>query len=272
MMEDLIKQGATAFKAGDRETARKLLTEAINQFPDDERAWGWMYNVSTSDDERILCLKQMIRINPKNEKAAQILNDLVEYTPPLVSPKLINNNQNLTTTSENANKYLSSNSSSRDKKVMLILVGLFFIIILALGEWLFLKNFSGNHLLSANSLPLTSLCNDNILNRFNKMKRPDSDLSIPEESARDWKNTRGCANNGPLCEDEKWYLENQSGANGCNVIYSVKLNGETQTIKMFYIDLTNERLYMSDDLNTLGVPKWVFRLNNDARYLVLPSK
>jgi Tfp pilus assembly protein PilF len=44
-MDDLIKQGAAAFKAGDLETARKLLTEAVKQFPDDERAWGWMYNI-----------------------------------------------------------------------------------------------------------------------------------------------------------------------------------------------------------------------------------
>ena len=39
-MDDLIKQGATAFKAGDIETARKLFTEAIKQSPDNERAWG----------------------------------------------------------------------------------------------------------------------------------------------------------------------------------------------------------------------------------------
>ena len=79
-MDDLIKQGAIAFKAGEVETARKLLAEAVKQFPDDERAWGWMYNVCTTDQERILCLKQMIHINPKNEKAQNILFNLENQT------------------------------------------------------------------------------------------------------------------------------------------------------------------------------------------------
>ncbi len=39
-MEDLIKQGATAFKAGDLDTARNLFNDAVKQSPDDERAWG----------------------------------------------------------------------------------------------------------------------------------------------------------------------------------------------------------------------------------------
>jgi Flp pilus assembly protein TadD len=38
MKDDLIKQGATAFKAGDLDIARRLLTEAIKLHPDDERA------------------------------------------------------------------------------------------------------------------------------------------------------------------------------------------------------------------------------------------
>lgn|GEM_PF-5780401 len=84
-MEDLIKQGAAAFKAGDVETARKLLRQAANQFPDDERAWGWMYNVCDSEKDRIICLRQILRINPKNEKAQKIFlsldNQIKDYIP-----------------------------------------------------------------------------------------------------------------------------------------------------------------------------------------------
>ena len=82
-MDDLIKQGATAARAGDKETARKLLSEAVKQFPDDERAWGWLYTVCTTDQERSNCLKQIIRINPQNDKAKQLLEDLNEYEPSL---------------------------------------------------------------------------------------------------------------------------------------------------------------------------------------------
>ncbi len=79
-MDDLIKQGAAAFKTGDLVNARIFLADAIKQFPDDERAWGWMYNVCSTDEERILCLKQMIRLNPQNEKARNMLLGLDKQT------------------------------------------------------------------------------------------------------------------------------------------------------------------------------------------------
>lgn len=85
-MDDLIQQGVNAFKSGDKENARKLLSAAIKQNPDSERAWGWMYNVTNNDKERIACLQQMVRINPKNEKARQILSELTGSDFPLERP------------------------------------------------------------------------------------------------------------------------------------------------------------------------------------------
>ena len=71
-MEDLLQQGITAYRAGKRDEARKFFTTLVKQNPDSERAWEWMYNVCSTDNERIHCLKQIIRINPKNEKANQL--------------------------------------------------------------------------------------------------------------------------------------------------------------------------------------------------------
>jgi hypothetical protein len=85
-MDDLIQQGVDAFKAGDKESARKLLSQAIKQNPDSERAWGWMYNVCNTEQERIHCLKQIVRINPQNEKANQRINELTVSDFPLESP------------------------------------------------------------------------------------------------------------------------------------------------------------------------------------------
>jgi hypothetical protein len=85
-MEDQLKQGALAFKAGDLETAKKLFIGAVRQYPDDERAWGWLGHVSSTDQERILCLKQMIRINPNNEKARNNLLKLEGQVASLNSP------------------------------------------------------------------------------------------------------------------------------------------------------------------------------------------
>jgi hypothetical protein len=85
-MNDLIQQGVNAYKSGDRENARRLFIAAVKQFPDDEHSWGWLYNVCNTDQERIQCLKQVLRINPKNEKAGQLLNRLTANDFPLERP------------------------------------------------------------------------------------------------------------------------------------------------------------------------------------------
>ena len=72
-MNDLIKQGIDAYQSGDFETARKVLSEAVTKFPENERAWGYLYNVCTEDQDRIYCLKQMIKINPGNQKTRSAL-------------------------------------------------------------------------------------------------------------------------------------------------------------------------------------------------------
>jgi hypothetical protein len=81
-MDDLLQQGITAYKAGKRDEARKIFIAFIKQNPESERGWGWMYDVSGEDKERIYCLQQMLRINPKQEKAKQLLDQLL--APPLI--------------------------------------------------------------------------------------------------------------------------------------------------------------------------------------------
>jgi tetratricopeptide (TPR) repeat protein len=76
-MEDLLQQGITAYKAGKRDEARKIFIAVVKQSPNNESAWGWMYQASHNDQERIHCLKQVLRINPNNEKVKQLLGTLV---------------------------------------------------------------------------------------------------------------------------------------------------------------------------------------------------
>src|SRR5215216_5281861 len=76
-MDDLLQQGITAYRAGNRDEARRAFITVLKQNPDSERAWGWMNNVCQTDQERIHCLKQILRINPKNDKARQYLDQLL---------------------------------------------------------------------------------------------------------------------------------------------------------------------------------------------------
>lgn len=129
-MDDLIQQGANAFKAGDKETARKLLITAVKQNPDNERAWGWMYNVCNTDQERIQCLKQMLRINPKNEKANQLLNQLTGFDFPLDAPlSSVPIGQNVQTINNASAQSSGLDGISIIIIVLLIILGLFWIAI-----------------------------------------------------------------------------------------------------------------------------------------------
>lgn len=76
-MDDLLQKGIEAYKAGKRDEARKIFISIVKQSPDNERAWGRLYDVANNDQERTQCLKQILRINPKNEKAKEFLNQLL---------------------------------------------------------------------------------------------------------------------------------------------------------------------------------------------------
>jgi len=80
-VDDLLQQGITAFKAGKREEARKIFSAVVKQNPENSRAWGWMYNASNDDNERIYCVKQMLRIDPKNKQANKLYKELTASKP-----------------------------------------------------------------------------------------------------------------------------------------------------------------------------------------------
>ncbi|MCC6690206.1 MAG: hypothetical protein IT235_01610 [Bacteroidia bacterium] len=85
-MDDLLQQGIIAYKAGKRDEARKYFIAAIKQNQDNERAWQFMYNVANDDKEKLSCLQQILRINPQNEKATTLLNQLKNSDSHLQSP------------------------------------------------------------------------------------------------------------------------------------------------------------------------------------------
>jgi len=76
MSDELISQGIAAVKAGDNKQARQLLGEAIRKYPNDERSWGWFYNVAENDTERLMSVKEVLRISPNNTRAKQLLEKL----------------------------------------------------------------------------------------------------------------------------------------------------------------------------------------------------
>lgn len=68
-MNELTQRGINALKANDRASARKLLAAALQQDPNDATAWLWLAAVMETPDQRIDCLRQVLKIDPNNQAA-----------------------------------------------------------------------------------------------------------------------------------------------------------------------------------------------------------
>jgi endonuclease YncB( thermonuclease family) len=84
MAEDHLVQGIAASKAGNRQEARRLLSAAIRAAPNDERTWGWFYTVCENDEERLRCLKEVLRINPNNPAVKMKYDELAGRTSSII--------------------------------------------------------------------------------------------------------------------------------------------------------------------------------------------
>ena len=90
---DLLQRGIAAAKAGQREVARKLLTQAAEQDERSVAAWLWLSSVVDNLDDREVCLENVLTLDSANQMARKGLDWVREqkaaapsvYTPPLMS-------------------------------------------------------------------------------------------------------------------------------------------------------------------------------------------
>lgn len=129
-MDNLLQQGVIAYRAGKRDEARKFFIAAVKQNQNDERAWGWMYNVANNDQERIYCLKQILRNNHQNEKANKLLNELSGFEPPLEMPQTgasTKQNQRVVTPQQSKPPEKVTKKQNSNTKILAILIGVVFL-------------------------------------------------------------------------------------------------------------------------------------------------
>ncbi len=72
----LIREGVAAYKAGRREEAIKLLGKATELDERNEEAWLWLSAVVDTLENQLICLENVIAINPSNTRAAQGLESI----------------------------------------------------------------------------------------------------------------------------------------------------------------------------------------------------
>jgi hypothetical protein len=65
----LVRQGIAAARSGRSAEARQLLEHAVQINSNDEMAWLWLSGLMTTVEQKLMCLRQVLRINPHNEYA-----------------------------------------------------------------------------------------------------------------------------------------------------------------------------------------------------------
>ncbi len=67
----LLKRGIFAAQSGDRDAARKLLTQVVAHDPESEDAWMWLASISDYPEELLAFLNRVLAINANNERAIE---------------------------------------------------------------------------------------------------------------------------------------------------------------------------------------------------------
>jgi hypothetical protein len=76
--DTLMKAGKDALDKGDRRAAHDLWREAATLDPYNEKIWLALYRVLNTDEDRIVCLQNIIAINPMNVQARRRLHTFEE--------------------------------------------------------------------------------------------------------------------------------------------------------------------------------------------------
>ena len=76
-MDQLLREGIAAAKIGDKDMARTKLRKVTELDQYNEKAWFWLSSVVETDEERRVCLGNVVVINPDNDRAKQLLDQLI---------------------------------------------------------------------------------------------------------------------------------------------------------------------------------------------------
>ena len=73
---ELLRRGIEAAREGNRAEAREFFEQVVEIDEKSEKGWFWLASVVDTDDERRICLSNVLHINPNNERAKRALDAL----------------------------------------------------------------------------------------------------------------------------------------------------------------------------------------------------
>lgn len=80
LIEQWLQEGIIAAKSGQPEQARFRLLDVVEQDQTNETAWFWLYQLFERQEDKRICLENLVIINPHNQWARQELLNL-NHTP-----------------------------------------------------------------------------------------------------------------------------------------------------------------------------------------------
>jgi Tol biopolymer transport system component len=79
-IEQLLREGIAAARTGDKPTAKQKLQQVVGLDPQNEKGWYWLASVVDTDEEKRVCLGNVVVINPGNTRAKALLESLEKST------------------------------------------------------------------------------------------------------------------------------------------------------------------------------------------------
>jgi Tol biopolymer transport system component len=76
-----LREGIEAARRGDKTAAQRLLRQVVDDDPGNEVAWMWLASTAPTLEERRSYLERVLKLNPKNTRAREALDQLAGLLP-----------------------------------------------------------------------------------------------------------------------------------------------------------------------------------------------
>ena len=117
-------QGVTSIKNGDMVNGRKYLLQSLKMNRNNDRAWLWLSRTIAETDKKLECVERALAINPNNQDALRLKNQLTGQPQQAVKAKRSNgvDAQRIRTLLQEADQLVRANRQAEavDKWVMVL--------------------------------------------------------------------------------------------------------------------------------------------------------
>jgi len=150
-LDNDLQKAIQLVKSGNKIEGGRILAKLVKAEPDNEQAWLWLSTCVISVEQKRYCLKQALRINPKNEHTKKQLDRLEEFQPVINVPPL----SETPVKKEKSEERYAHRKRNKINNVSKYLVGCFGLLLLtslcSAGVWILQRQGFFNSPIAGNS-------------------------------------------------------------------------------------------------------------------------